>query len=266
MSGVRRKIGIIGYGKIGSYVFKQIASRPEIEIEVAFVCTKSGVHTADLPEEIILGRLEDFASREVDMVAEFAHPDVSKEFGTMFLKETDYLLLSVTALADAELEGALRETALKCGTRLFVPHGGLMGLDAIVEGRDTWDEVKIVMKKSPKNIDFARSGIDPSTIAGPTVLYDGPTRGICPKFPRNVNTHATLALGGIGFDRTHSTLIADPSLDVAIVEVYAHGGGVKLELKRAGSITGGVTGVATLRSVMRSLSRTAQQGPGLHLV
>lgn len=261
-----RGIGIIGHGKIGSYVYKQITSRPELGFEIRFVCDKDEARTAGLPKEVILDRLEDLASREVDMVAELAHPDVSREFGTMILEETDYFLLSVTALADAELEAALRETALRCGTRVFVPHGGLMGLDAIVEGRDTWDEVKIVMKKNPKNIDFARSGIDPSTITGPTVLYDGPTRGVCPKFPRNVNTHATLALGGVGFDRTHSTLIADPSLDVAIVEVYAHGGGVELELKRSGSITGGVTGVATLRSVMRSLARTTEQGPGLHLI
>jgi len=265
MSSTKRRIGIIGHGSIGSYIYKQITSKPELGLEIGFVNDMVKARTAGLPEGIVLDRLEDFASKEVDMVAELAHPDVSRQYGTRMLKETDYFLLSVTALADPGLGAALRETAIKHGTRVFVPHGGVMGLDAIIEGRDTWDEVKIVMKKHPRMIDFARSGVDPSTITGPMVLYDGPTRGVCPKYPRNVNTHATVALGGIGFDRTHSILIADPSLDVAIVEVYCKGGGVELEFKRGESVTG-VSGASTPWSVLRSLIRTTQQGPGLHLV
>jgi len=197
------------------------------------------------------------------MVCELAHPDVSRRYGTMFLERADYFLLSVTAMADAKLEAELKETALKNGTRLFIPHGGVMGLDAIIEGRDSWEEVSIVMKKNPKNLDFARSGIDPSTITGPTTLYRGPTRGVCPLFPRNVNTHATVALAGVGFDRTHSTLIADPSLNVAILEIYAQGGGVNLELKRSEAITG-VSGASTPWAVFRSILNTAPRNPGMH--
>lgn len=48
------------------------------------------------------------------------------------------------------------------------------------------------MKKPPANIDCVNIGIDPDSIKTETVLYDGPTRGICPKFPRNVNTHASI--------------------------------------------------------------------------
>ncbi len=264
MSSVRR-IGIIGHGMIGSYVYEQITSKPELGLEVGFVNDAVKERTAGLPKEIVLDKLEDFASREVDMVAELAHPDVTRKYGLMILEETDYFLLSVTALADPGREAALTEIALKHGTRVFVPHGGVMGLDAIVEGRDTWDEVKIVMKKHPRMIDFARSGVDPSTITGPTVLYEGPTRGVCPKYPRNVNTHATVALGGLGFDRTNSILIADPSLDVAIVEIYCKGAGVELEFKRSESVTG-VSGTSTPWSVLQSLIKTTEQRPGLHLV
>eukprot|EP01045_Picozoa_sp_COSAG04_P052123 COSAG04_NODE_22049_length_362_cov_0.844106_1_plen_58_part_10 len=37
------------------------------------------------------------------------------------------------------------------------------------------------MKKPPANVDCAAVGIDPDSIKAATVLYDGPTRGICPK-------------------------------------------------------------------------------------
>ena len=54
--------------------------------------------------------------------------------------------------------------------------------------------VDVIMKKNPKNVDCAAVGLDPDKIVEETVLYDGPTRGACPKFPRNVNTHAAIAL------------------------------------------------------------------------
>ena len=43
----------------------------------------------------------------------------------------------------------------------------------------------------------------------PTVLYEGPVRDLCPLAPNNVNTMATLALFGIGFDRTVGRLGTD---------------------------------------------------------
>jgi aspartate dehydrogenase len=263
MSNAKKTIGIVGYGQIGSYVYEQVASRPELGLEVVFVHDIDGERTAHLPQELVLDQVEDFASRSPDMVCELAHPDVSREYGAMFLEKTDYFLLSVTALADAELEATLRGAALDSGTRLYIPHGGVMGLDSIAEGRDNWEEVRFVMTKNPRNLDFRWSGMDASSVTGVTTLYEGPTRGICPKFPRNVNTHATVAVAGIGFDRTHSTLIADPSLNAAILEIYARGGGVDLELKRTGIITG-VTGVATLRSVMGSLATLGNRGPGTY--
>jgi aspartate dehydrogenase len=259
MADAKKTIGIIGYGQIGSYVYEQITKHPELGLKIAFVHDADKERLKALPREIVLDRIEDFTSRKPDMVCEFAHPDVSGKYGRVFLEETDYFLLSVTALADAELENTLKETAKNSGTRLYIPHGGVMGLDSIIEGRDSWEGVKFVMKKNPKNLDFTWSGIDPSSITGCTTVYEGSTRGICPKFPRNVNTHATVAVGGIGFDWTVSVLIADPELNAAVLEIYAHGGGVDLELKRTGIIKG-VTGVATLRSVSKGLLALPRYG------
>lgn len=120
------------------------------------------------------------------------------------------------------------------------------------------------MKKNPQNVDFTVSGVNASQIAptGETVIYDGPTRGICPKYPRNVNTHATTALAGIGFDRTHSVLVIDPALDCSIVDIRCQGKGIDLVLRRADPIKG-VTGAAMLVPVFSSVCKTAQGGPGI---
>jgi aspartate dehydrogenase len=262
VAGARKRIGIVGFGQIGSYVYRHLSAHPEIGIDVAFVFDVAQDRLAGLPEGLVLDDIARFATRGADMVCEFAHPDVSRRFGAMFLGEADYFLLSVTAMADAALEHTLTETALRRGRRLYIPHGGVLGLDAIIEGRDAWQSVTLVMKKNPRNIDFARSGFDPATIDGVTTVYDGPTRGICPLYPKNVNTHATLALAGIGFDRTRSVLVADPALTASVVEIYAHSETIDLELRRTNAIKG-VTGVSTFASVAHSVASTALGGPGL---
>lgn len=258
--GRRRRIGIVGFGLIGEYVYQQVKAHPQLD--VAFVFDTDLNRTAALPQDILLERAEDFGATQVDMVCELAHPEVSRRYGKMFLSKADYFLLSVTALADANLEHELLETARQSGHTLFVPHGGVVGLDAIVEGRDSWTKVNIEMSKHPRNLDFSAAGVDESSVTGRMVLYDGPTRDVCPLFPRNVNTHATLALAGIGFDRTHSTLIADPKLDQAIVRITAESETVHLALDRSEGITG-VSGASTPWSVFRSVASTANAVPGL---
>jgi aspartate dehydrogenase len=254
------RIGLIGLGYIGRYVYDQISSRPELGLEVAFVHDLADERLAGLPQGLVLKDINAFASCRPDLVVEMAHPSVTRQFGEMFLKMTDYMPLSMTAFADEGLQERLLDAARTKGTRLFIPHGAVVGLENIFEGRDLWEEVTMVMKKSPKNLDFsAAPRFKPAEITKETVLFDGPTRAVCPLFPRNVNSHATVALAGIGFDRTRSVLIADPCLEVSVIEITAKGRGVSLKIERSNPLKG-VSGVFTLNSTLSAISRA--KGPG----
>ena len=79
--------------------------------------------------------------------------------------------------------------------------------------------------------DCAAAGVDPDSIVDETVLYEGPTRGVCPKFPRNTNTLAAIAYAGIGFERTHSTLVVNPAWNTATVAIHAKGEGVEMNIE-----------------------------------
>ena len=251
----KARIGLIGSGYVGRYVYEQITSRPELGLEVAFVHELAAERLGGLPPEVVLPDITAFASRQPDIVVEMAHPAVSRQFGEMLLREADYMPLSMTAFADEQLQQRLLATARNNHTCLFVPHGAVVGLESIFEGRDLWEEVSMVMKKSPKNLDFAAAPqFKAAEITRPTVLYDGPTRGICPMFPRNVNSHATVALAGIGFDRTRSVLIADPALDVSVIELTARGKGVEMKIERSNPLKG-VSGVFTLHSTLAAIAR-----------
>jgi len=258
------RIGLIGYGQIGRAVHEMIEKDSANGMEVVFVHDQSAEALQDLPSGLILEDLDDFMQKEPDLIVEMAHPDVTRQWGRKILEKTNYMLVSVTAMADPEIERQLKETTQKHGTRCFIPHGGVVGMDALMENRDVWESVDVVMKKPPHNVDCAAVGIDPDEIDRETVLYDGPTRGICPKFPRNVNTHAAIALAGIGFDRTHSLLIVNPEWNTATVAIHAKGPGIELKVERVEGITG-VTGASTPASIYNSVQMIGSTGPGIHL-
>jgi len=264
MSQKRTRIGLVGYGQIGSAVHKMIDADPDNGMDVVFIHDQYAPALENVSADLALEDLADFESRTPDLVVEMAHPDITRRWGTTIASKVDYMFISVTALADSELEQQLAEVTKRHGTRAYVPHGGVVGMDALLENRDVWESVDIVMKKPPANVDCAAAGIDPDSITEETVLYDGPTRGICPLFPRNVNTHAAIAYAGIGFDRTHSLLLVNPAWTKATVSIHAVAPGIELNVERVESITG-VTGASTPRSIYNSVQMIGATGPGIHL-
>ncbi|TFZ00954.1 DUF108 domain-containing protein [Ramlibacter henchirensis] len=248
-----RRVGLIGFGFIGRQVFERLRSDPHFA--VAFVHNRSTPAVAEVPSGLRLDDLADAASRTPDLVVEMAHPEYTRRWGESLLRHSDYLPLSVTALADDELRERLLATARGHGTRLLVPHGALMGTDNLAEGR--WKRVSITFWKNPAHIDFSESGLDPSMIRGETVVYDGPVRGIADLFPRNVNTMVTCALATTGLDACHARLVAVPGYERGRILVEAIGaGGALLRLEKEQPMAG-VSGTEMFESQWRSIRRAA---------
>jgi predicted dinucleotide-utilizing enzyme len=260
----KTRIGVAGYGFIGRELVRLIRETPEWNLELAFVWNRDAAKLAGLPRELVLEDLDQLAGRRPDLVVECAHPAVSRDHGAAILEVADYLPLSVNAFADAQTEARLVALAEARGRRIIIPHGALIGLDNLVEMRDTWKEVTITFRKNPANIDFSDTEIDPATIRAETVVYDGPARGIAGQFPRNVNTMTTCALATVGLDRCRAVLVADPGLDVAIAEVRAVGRDGSIHQSRKEQPVVGVSGTEMLAAQVGSLLRAAHVvTPGL---
>lgn len=258
------RIGIIGFGRIGSYLHDRISENDDLD--VSFVYDPIEEKTSDLRSSIVLDSPDMITSQDVDLVVEAADFRVVNKYAPAILEKTDMLILSVTALAEKKLSDQLDDICSNNDTRLLIPHGALLGMDGIYDARNTLDEVRVITTKNPKNIDFSFTGdYDREDITEKTTLYEGPTRGICSKYPRNVNAHAVVALSGIGFDRTTSILISDPVSDDALQHVIATGGGTRLEIKRSSAIKG-VTGEYTLVSLYGSLIRALTRESGMNIV
>lgn len=253
MHAMKKKIGLIGYGMIGSYLLKRIER--DSELEIAFVYDFDTEKTAVLRDSIVVKDPKNIGEKAVDLVVEAADFRAVRSFAHAVLKRNNMLILSVSALADTKFADELNKICETNGTKMYIPHGALLGMDGLQDARDSLDEVSIVTRKHPRNIDFSFTDkFKREDIIEETVLYDGPTRGACKLFPRNVNSHAVVAISGIGFDKTKSKLIADPKSSMAKHHVIAKSKNTVLEIKRSSTIKG-VTGEYTLISVYGTMKR-----------
>lgn len=250
-----KRIGIVGFGFIGTSLYRAIEQRAIDGLEVAFVQNRSPDKLEDVPASLILQDLSRAAEYRPDLIVECSHPDISIRYGTAFLSHCDYMPLSVTALADDALRDALIAAARASGRRLLLPRGALVGMDGLFSWRHMWRDVTITFRKHPKNLDLSRTGRSAESIADELVLYDGPVRGIAKDYPRNVNTMVTCALATIGLDLCRARLVADPRLDHAVAEVEAFGndGSYLQTVKRQPAI--GVSGTEMFQSTLRSLQK-----------
>jgi aspartate dehydrogenase len=254
-----KKIGIIGFGQIGASIHEQIQGDPSMGLEIVFIHETDMQRAADVPKELRLTVMEDSADRGADLVVEAAHPDAVRRYGSWVLGRTDLMIMSVSAMGDPDLEASLKQACRDHGTRLYIPHGATLGLDGLKDGLSIWEEVSITMRKNPRNLNFkAAPHLRPGRDDAETIIYDGPTRGILPLFPKNVNSHATLALATLGFDRTRSILVSDPGLEESVIEIEARGGGTLIVISRRNPIKG-VTGKLTILSVLESIKNVLGQ-------
>lgn len=246
------KIGFIGYGKIG----RALASHArESGCEVVFALDP--VATSDDVTVVRSASAELYAG--VDLVVECATASALTAELESVLASADLMPFSLTAFSNETVlkraEGLARENS----HAIFIPHGAILGLDGIRDARSILNEVSIVTTKSPASLGLEDDG----TVR---TVFDGCTRDACAAFPRNVNVHAAVALAGIGFERTHSTIVADPSVHTNTHVVSVAGEGIEFTLNVSSFTTGGVTGVYTPLSACGSLDRVTGAGDGFTFI
>ncbi|XP_018420739.1 PREDICTED: putative L-aspartate dehydrogenase [Nanorana parkeri] len=267
--GEMRRIGIVGFGHVGLYLVQQIREEGEkFNLELAFVWNRTVEKLEGIIEpHLQLHRLLEFESRKADLIVEVAHPDITRDYGELFLSAANLMIGSPTVLSDPEIEQKLREIAKTSGHTLYVPSGALWGGEDIqrMADRGTLKGLRITMTKHPDSFqlqgDLAQKN---QTVQDRTILYEGPVRDLCPMAPNNVNTMAAACMAAhtLGFDRVIGVLVADPSIpDWHLVDIEVTGTRNK-ETGQVFSVTtkrcnpakaGHVTGSATFSSFWSSL-------------
>ncbi|MEN8243398.1 MAG: aspartate dehydrogenase domain-containing protein [Thermodesulfobacteriota bacterium] len=246
MTTQENRIGIVGCGTIGSHIARRAHERQFANVD--FICDVDLDNAKKVASKAnLFSDLKQVHEHDVDLVVEAANADVMREIAIDVLSKRNFMPFTMTALADDEFRKQIRETCLTAGTRLFIPHGGILGLDGVFDGRHVIEELTVTTTKHPKNF-----GLDP-TIKG--TIYEGPVRGACEKYPRNVNVHAAFALMGLGFDKTRSVVIADPETNRNTIDIHVKGEGLEWNLTIVSIPVGLVTGAYTPESAASSVAR-----------
>lgn len=246
-----KKVGFLGCGKIGKALVRHIE---EIgDTEVAFIQDPGFVNDLGLSCPVIT-EADEQLYESADLMIECATAGVLRANVEKILKHCDLMLFSVTAFSDESFEQMTNELTEKYGHRIYIPHGAILGIDGLFDGRKVWKEVSIVTTKSPKSL--GREDTER------TVVYEGPTRAVCSLYPRNVNVHACIALAGIGFDKTQSKIISDPAVSTNAHLIILKGDGMDITMDISSYAAGAVTGAYTPHSACGSLDRILGQRKG----
>lgn len=215
------KVGIVGFGSLGQYLYDKL--RSHLQFEVVFIWNRSQnkLQEKSVPIELILTNITDFESYNADLIIEVASPEISHDFGHLFLSKCNYLIGSPAALGNQETFSRLKQASELSGKSIFVPSGAFWGAHDVQKMADlnTLKALTVTMTFHPKSLKTVKeplkSKID-SVSGKAMVLYDGPVREVLDLAPSNVNTLATAAIAGhnLGFDGVRGVLISDPSDEI----------------------------------------------------
>ena len=237
------RVGIVGGGTIARLFLEHIRKGDLGDSRVVAIVGRSDesrgkplARDYDVP---FVTSLDALVAARPDVVVEAASHSAVREYAEALLdRGIAVIVLSGGALADDDLRTRLERAAEKTKALLYVPSGGIGGLDALkaacVAGVESVSITVMKPAKAWKNIEFVGTlDVDLDRLAGPYVLYEGPARAGVPLFPANVNIAAVLSMAGCGFDRTTLKVVADPDLktNTHVIEIKGRTGRISIRLE-----------------------------------
>lgn len=233
---------IIGAGAIGTYLVRELHGMyPQMRL--------SCIERAEFSEQART-RLHDIAGGAAEVYesvaavpsgAELAvecggHPAVLQHGAACLEAGHDLLVASVGALADQSLYDLLVAAARCSGRKLLIPAGAVAGMDGLAAARLAGiDRVRYTSRKLPLawKGTHAETLCDLGAVSTATEFLRTDARQAATLFPQNANVAATIALAGIGFERTEVSLNADPAAqgNTHLLEVEGACGSMRIELR-----------------------------------
>jgi aspartate dehydrogenase len=268
----KTRIGLAGFGTVGQDVARRLDSGSLPEAVLTAVTARdldkarsNAALLKNIPKVVPLAEL----ARHADVICECATAAALPEIARAVLGAGKTLVI-VSAGGIPDFPGMV-EYARDHGGRIRIASGALPGLDAIRGANEGHiRSVKLRTQLRPDSLvkeDYIRSkGFDFTTPPqAPVKVFEGTAGEAAAAFPRHFNVAITLSLGGIGFERTHVEVWADPTVPGAIhnVEVDSEDVGLTMQSRNRPSATNPRTSRMVAPSIMaalRSMVATLQVG------
>ena len=226
-------VGIVGFGAIGQVVARELAAGTACRVASILVRPTA---RPEFPEGTVPATsVDELLASELSLVAECAGQGAVRQYGEQILAAgVDLMIISTGALADEATYERLQAAARAGGSRMLLPAGATAGMDGL---------------------SALRQLIELDALTEPTVFYEGPAREAAQSFPKNANLAATIALAGIGLDKTEIALVANPAASGNRGRIEAEGllGGLTVETWGEPSETNPKTSAVTAFSIVAAV-------------
>lgn len=257
---------MVGLGSIGRFVVENIHTRCSEHVCLVGVSVRR--HQVEDARRFVPPNIEVFTDirgllqKDPDVIIEAAGRDAARTCGEEILRSSKELyLLSVGILADSEIRARLIAAATEAGGQISIPSGALAGFDGLLAlAKDGIQSVRYVSTKpamawagTPAEDAFALD-----RLSEPTVIFSGNAGDAARLYPKNANLAASVALAGIGFDRTEVELIADPHAEFnsALLEAVGTVSQLSVRIQGSASLANPKTSAIVGASVLSALENS----------
>ena len=207
-----KRIAMIGHGAIARDVIAQLHGQ--------FTnCAVAVLHRSEQLENNLVcaqnfTEIEAILAWQPDLVIEAAGHHAVYTYAPICLERGFPMLVSsVGAMHDDTLFDGLIAHAVRGKTHLLLPSGAIGGLDYVRACQFANDVMITYESRKPIQAwqnELSARGLDVALVNQPVVLFEGTAREAARLYPSNLNVAATLALAGIGMDKTQVRVVADP--------------------------------------------------------
>jgi aspartate dehydrogenase len=234
-----KKVGIIGFGTIGSQIARSIDAGLLSPARLSFIVDSSLSRVEVAKKSITNEKPQIFSDpdllfhsesyKDTHIVVESASGAAVRQYAKQILSDGKYLIIfSVGELVDDPFMKELESEAVEHTGVIHIPTGAIAGIDAIKSVRNNLHQVTITTTKNPKSLAGApyfdiHENIHLQELSNKIVLYEGEVRKAIELFPSNVNIFAALALATGKISKIKVRIIADPNIKVNRHELDVRG-------------------------------------------
>ena len=220
------KIGLLGFGAINQKVY-QYFSKINTNIRFKKILVRNAKKYNYLNNDLITDVPDIFFEERFDYVLEGAGHDALFSYGPQVLKnQSNILITSTGALTNDSFFEKLILLSTKYNSKIMIPSAGIGALDILTASSyGKLNEVNITVRKNTEAWfgTIAEKKFDLKTYDENLILFSGTVREGAKLYPQNVNISATVALSGLGLDKTNLKIISDSSIKTHIITVNAKG-------------------------------------------
>jgi aspartate dehydrogenase len=259
------KLALIGFGGLGRIVADHLSRDAQVEVvAVAARARQADAVQALFPNTQIVETAEALIHAGPELVVECASHGAFRQYAEPVLQAgIDLIAVSSGVLAEASYRERVLRAAAEAGVSLEIPAGAIGAIDAVAAARTAGlDRVAYVTRKNAKawrNTPAAQM-VDLDGTREPKLFFDETADRAALVFTDKANVCATLALAGVGFEKTRVLFWLDPAVTKSVHQIEADGpcGTLRIELANNVAPSDGKASLLTAMSILRAVrNRTA---------